>query len=95
MATNNNAPQAAASQKKYLNQAGLAYFYARLKEVFVKGEEGKGLSHNDFTDELKARLESLDPEDLLGEEDALTFDEIDEIIESINEQFDNLEVENT
>lgn len=95
MVTNNNAPQAAASQKKYLNQAGLAYFYARLKEVFVKGEEGKGLSHNDFTDELKAQLELLDPGDLLGEKDAMTFEEIDEIIESINEQFDKMEVENT
>lgn len=79
---------ATASQKKYLNQAGLAYFYARLKEIFVKGEEGMGLSANDFTDELKARLEELDPEDLLDNEDALTFDEIDEIINSINQQLD-------
>ncbi len=72
------------SQKKYLNQAGLAYFYARLKEVFVLGEEGKGLSSNDFTDDLKAQLEDLDPEDLISDEDALTFDEIDEIINNID-----------
>ena len=72
------------SQKKYLNQAGLAYFYARLKEVFVLGEEGKGLSTNDFTDELKAQLEELDPEDILSDEDALTYDEIDEILDNID-----------
>ena len=72
------------TQKKYLNQAGLAYFYARLKEVFVRGEEGKGLSSNDFTDELKQQLEALDPEDLLSDEDALTFDEIDEILDEID-----------
>ena len=70
--------------KKYLNQAGLAYFYARLKEVFVQGEEGKGLSSNDFTDEMKQMLETLDPEDLLSDEDALTFDEIDEILDEID-----------
>lgn len=75
------------SQKKYLNQAGLAYFYARLKEVFVQGEEGKGLSTNDFTDELKDMLEALDPEDLLSDEDALSFDEIDEIIDAIDRRF--------
>jgi len=73
-----------ATQKKYLNQAGLAYFYARLKEVFVQGEEGKGLSTNDFTDEMKQMLETLDPEDLLSDEDALTFDEIDEILDEID-----------
>ena len=79
---------AATSQKKYLNQAGLAYFYARLKEIFVQGEDGMGLSANDFTDELKARLEELDPEELLENEDALTFDEIDEIINSIDQRLD-------
>ena len=76
------------TQKKYLNQAGLAYFYARLKEVFVQGEEGKGLSTNDFTDELKGMLEALDPEDLLSDEDALSFDEIDDILNAIDERFE-------
>ena len=79
----------ATSQKKYLNQAGLAYFYARLKEVFVQGEEGKGLSSNDFTDELKQQLETLDPEDLISDEDALTFDDIDEIIDAIDQRLGN------
>lgn len=76
------------TQRKYLNQAGLAYFYARLKEVFVQGEEGKGLSSNDFTDELKRQLEDLDPEDLLSDEDALSFDEIDDILNAIDERFE-------
>ena len=52
-------------QKKYLNQAGLAYFFKRIKEIFVIREEGKGLSKNDFTDELKEKLEQVDPESYL------------------------------
>jgi len=74
----------AVQQKKYLNQAGLAYFYARLKEIFVQGEEGMGLSENDFTDALKERLESLDPETLLDDGDALSMEEIDAIIDAVN-----------
>lgn len=51
--------------KKYLNQAGLAYFFQRLKEIFIQREDGKGLSQNDFTDELKAKLDSMDPSSYL------------------------------
>lgn len=76
------------STKKYLNQDCLAYFYARLKELFVRGEEGKGLSSNDFTDELKSQLEELNPEYILSDEDALTFNEIDDIIDGINGRLD-------
>lgn len=49
------------STKKYLNQAGLAYFFQRLKEIFVLRVDGMGLSHNDFTDEMKDKLNDIDP----------------------------------
>ncbi len=49
------------STKKYLNQAGLAYFFQRLKEIFVLRVDGMGLSHNDFTDEMKDKLDTIDP----------------------------------
>ena len=51
--------------KKYLNQAGLAYFYQRLKEVFIIREEGTGLSTNDFTNEYKEKIDSVTPSEYL------------------------------
>lgn len=43
----------------------LRYFKAKLVSYFVAKEEGKGLSKNDFTDELKTKLQSLpDTEDI-------------------------------
>ena len=78
----------ATQQKKYLNQAGLAYFYGRLKEIFVMGEDGMGLSTNDFTDALKERLEELDPAEFMSDEDAMTDEEIDDIIDLIDQQLD-------
>lgn len=80
----------ATQQKKYLNQAGLAHFYARLKDIFIAGEEGMGLSENDFTDELKDRLEELDPDEFMKDEDALTFSEIDDIISDIDRRYDSM-----
>lgn len=44
---------------KYLDYAGLAYFWSKLKAYFVKQETGKGLSTNDFTTELKTKLEGI------------------------------------
>ena len=78
----------ASKEKKYLNQAGLAYFFARLKEIFVQEEEGKGLSSNDFTDEYKDRVDTLDPADVVMEDDALSEEEIDEILNSADEADD-------
>ena len=52
-------------QKKYLDQAGIAYFFQRIKEIFVIREEGRGLSKNDFTDEMKSKLDSINPESYL------------------------------
>lgn len=37
----------------------LQYFYSQLKQKFVRQEEGKGLSSNDFTNEEKAFLVNI------------------------------------
>ena len=37
----------------------LAHFLQRLDARYQQSEEGKGLSTNDFTDELKAKLDSM------------------------------------
>lgn len=44
---------------KYLDYAGLAYFWTQLKSYFVAQETGKGLSSNDFTDTYKSTLDNL------------------------------------
>jgi len=38
---------------KYLDNTGLKYFWGRLKTYFVHQEDGKGLSTNDLTNDLK------------------------------------------
>lgn len=44
---------------KYLDSNGVLYLWQKLKSFFVKQEEGKGLSTNDFTTEEKEKLASL------------------------------------
>ncbi len=44
---------------KYLDKNNLIHLIEKIKEKFVRKEEGKGLSKNDFTDELKTKLESI------------------------------------
>lgn len=44
--------------KDYLNKDHLLYFWTLLKSHFVAQETGKGLSTNDFTNELKTKLEN-------------------------------------
>lgn len=44
---------------KYLDYAGLSYFWGKLKSYFVAQEQGKGLSSNDFTDTYKSVLDNL------------------------------------
>ena len=45
--------------KKYLDSDGLLYVWSKLKGLFVQKENGKGLSSNDFTNEQKNKLDSL------------------------------------
>ena len=45
--------------EKYLNSTGLAYFWNRLKNYFVKQESGKGLSTNDYTTAEKSKLSGV------------------------------------
>lgn len=48
--------------KKYLDENGLAYYHARIKEFLndkVDVEAGKGLSTNDYTNADKAKLEDM------------------------------------
>ena len=47
-----------AEEKKYLGQSGIATFRDWIKGNFVAQEEGKGLSANDLTDELVAKIEA-------------------------------------
>lgn len=44
---------------KFLDTIGLGHLWLRIKENFVKKEEGKGLSSNDFTNDLLAKLNGI------------------------------------
>lgn len=50
---------ALAAEKKYLDQDGLAHLVQKNDERYVKKEEGKGLSSNDFSDEYKKKIDDL------------------------------------
>lgn len=54
-----NAEPLVESGKKYLDKDGLAYFIEKNDQRYVKQEEGKGLSANDFTDEYKQKIDDL------------------------------------
>lgn len=45
---------------KYLNETGLAYFFEKLKQIFVRQEAGKSLTSNDFTDADKTKLNGVE-----------------------------------
>ena len=45
---------------QYLDLTGLKYYHGKAQDAFVAQEEGKGLSANDFTDELLAKLEGVE-----------------------------------
>lgn len=45
---------------KYLDKNGLLYFWQKVKGTFVTKEDGKGLSTNDFTNELKTKLDGIE-----------------------------------
>ena len=50
--------------KKYVSYNTLLYFWQKIKLKLagkVDAETGKGLSANDFTNELKTKLEGLEP----------------------------------
>ena len=44
---------------KFLDQNGLLYFWQKIVNKFVAKETGKGLSTNDFTNELKTKLDGI------------------------------------
>ncbi len=44
---------------KYLNETGLAYFFEKLKGIFVRQEQGKSLTTNDFTNADKTKLDGI------------------------------------
>ena len=44
---------------KVVTLESLDYFLTKLREIFVGKEDGEGLSQNDFTDEDKAKLDSI------------------------------------
>lgn len=48
-----------AAGKKYLDQEGLAHLVKKNDARYVRQEEGKGLSKNDFTDEYKKIVDDL------------------------------------
>lgn len=52
----------AADKPKIVTLPVLEYFFASIKDRFVLKETGKGLSANDFSDELKQKLENLSAE---------------------------------
>lgn len=46
--------------KKFLDSNGVLYLWQKIVGAFVKKENGKGLSANDFTDEQKTKLAGLE-----------------------------------
>ncbi len=48
-----------AVEKKYLDQEGLAHLIKKNDGRYVRKEEGKGLSSNDFTNEYKQKIDDL------------------------------------
>lgn len=44
---------------KFLDQNGLLYFWQKIVNKFVAKVDGKGLSTNDFTNELKTKLDGI------------------------------------
>ena len=49
-----------AAEKKYLDQDGLAHLVQKNDVRYVRKEDGKGLSANDFTDEYKQKIDELE-----------------------------------
>lgn len=45
---------------KFLDATGVSHLWQKAKGAFVSQEAGKGLSANDFTNELKTKLEGID-----------------------------------
>lgn len=45
--------------KQYLTSQGLQTLWNQIKALFVAKEAGKGLSHNDYTDDDKAKLDGI------------------------------------
>ena len=88
---------------KFLDQNGLLYFWQKIVNKFVAKETGKGLSANDFTNELKTKLDGVaDGANKTTVEDVLTSTSstnalsanqgkvLDEKIKSINANIGNL-----
>lgn len=48
-----------AAGKKYLDQEGLAHLVQKNDARYVRKEDGKGLSSNDFSDEYKQKIDDL------------------------------------
>lgn len=55
----------------YMDKAGLSALWSKIKNRFVEKSEGKGLSDNNFTDELYNKLNSMDS--VSFNDDASTF----------------------
>lgn len=72
----------AGNEDKLVTLGTLAYFYSKLQTKFVAMEAGKGLSTNDFTTELKNKLDSIVTGD--GDEYVTTSD-IDALFEDEEE----------
>ena len=49
-----------ATERKYLDSEGVKYLWNKAEGTYVKQEEGKGLSENDYTDAEKAKLAELE-----------------------------------
>lgn len=73
------------SKPKIVTLEILDYFFTKLKNVFVEKETGKGLSSNDFTDELKNKLNSIISDS--GDE-YVTTEDIDALFEDEDETSD-------
>lgn len=56
---------------KFLDIAGTTHLWAKIKERFVEKVEGKGLSTNDLTDELKLKIENAGDSSFSGNYDDL------------------------
>ena len=67
------------AKPKLVTYDGLAYLVDGLKAKFVLQEAGKGLSANDFTDALKAKLDSVSVDGY----DVATTEDLDAMLDNV------------
>ena len=73
--------------RKYLDNNGVLYLWQKITNLFVKKEAGKGLSSNDLTDDILAKID--DTSDKVAEIEASDYQTADDVQSIVNQILDN------